>query len=213
MRLEPTLAGRIDRLARRAHAFHRYAHHPLCNQYAAELISLRGRARVCRGCSYALTGAIAGSMVGLIDSLPSAGSAVGAAGWIVAVELTRRASAQPSRDVRLGLHHVKLRRARASKFWTRGAPAFACSAALCACIRVHDVVSLAALALLVATLAWALRRYRVRGPNRQACVACPEARASVPCSGYREIVRAERAFRRRAQRLIDSHASQVSVSS
>ncbi len=37
-RIPPAVARRVDRLALRAHAFHRWAHHPLCAWYAAEVI-------------------------------------------------------------------------------------------------------------------------------------------------------------------------------
>src|ERR1700760_868287 len=60
--LLPTPTARlVDRLARRAHAFHRFAHHPLCDRYASELIPLGRRARLCRGCACAAIGALLGT--------------------------------------------------------------------------------------------------------------------------------------------------------
>src|SRR3954471_6162611 len=56
----------IDRLAQRAHAFHRFAHHPLCERYASELIPLGRRARLCRGCASAATGALLGALSALV---------------------------------------------------------------------------------------------------------------------------------------------------
>src|SRR4051812_16710215 len=55
----------IDRLAKSAHAFHRFAHHPLCERYAGELISLR-RARLCRGCVSAALGSLTGLLAALL---------------------------------------------------------------------------------------------------------------------------------------------------
>jgi len=52
----------IDRLARRAHAFHRFAHHPLCERYAGELVPLGKRTRICRGCAASALGSLAGSL-------------------------------------------------------------------------------------------------------------------------------------------------------
>jgi hypothetical protein len=44
------LAKQLDRLSRRAHRFHRFAHHPLCGAYAAELVPLGRKARSGCGC-------------------------------------------------------------------------------------------------------------------------------------------------------------------
>src|SRR5439155_25288748 len=71
-------ARSIDRLARRAHQFHRFAHHPLCARSAPEVIRI-GRTRLCRGCTYWLAGGIAGGFAGL---------AIGASPAIGAVALT-----------------------------------------------------------------------------------------------------------------------------
>src|SRR3954452_7135005 len=54
------LARKLDRLARRAHRFHRFAHHPLCVEYAPEVIRLGRRMRVCRGCALSLGGGALG---------------------------------------------------------------------------------------------------------------------------------------------------------
>ncbi len=58
-------ARAIDRLARNAHAFHRFAHHPLCERYAGELIPLGRRARLCRGCASAALGGVIGLLAAL----------------------------------------------------------------------------------------------------------------------------------------------------
>ncbi|HSB19854.1 MAG TPA: hypothetical protein VLD85_07605, partial [Anaeromyxobacteraceae bacterium] len=69
-RIPAALARRIDRLARRAHAFHRLAHHPLCRRYAAEVIRIGRRGRVCRGCAFTGAGAIAGGLAGWLLPAP-----------------------------------------------------------------------------------------------------------------------------------------------
>ena len=66
-RVPRALARRIDRLAVRAHRFHRHAHHPLCGRYVGEVIRV-GKLRLCRGCSYALAGGVVGGALGLAIS-------------------------------------------------------------------------------------------------------------------------------------------------
>src|SRR4051794_30590046 len=61
VRLSGATARGIDRLARRAHAFPRFAPHPLCARYAPELVPLGGRRRVCRGCLAVALGAPCGA--------------------------------------------------------------------------------------------------------------------------------------------------------
>ena len=51
-------------MSRRAHAFHRFAHHPLCERYANELVPLGRRTRLCRGLLLG-TGLAVGLVVGL----------------------------------------------------------------------------------------------------------------------------------------------------
>ena len=58
-------AWRLDRLAWRLHAFHRYAHHPLCRRYAGEVLTL-GRVRVCKGCTLLAVGVVVGVPVGCL---------------------------------------------------------------------------------------------------------------------------------------------------
>src|SRR5947207_14201496 len=65
-RVPPALARRIDRLATRAHRFHRFAHHPLCDEYAGEVIRVGRHMRLCRGCTFAIAGGLAGGVVGLL---------------------------------------------------------------------------------------------------------------------------------------------------
>lgn len=81
-RIPPALARRLDRLARRAHLFHRYAHHPLCDEYRGELVPLGRRTRLCRGCTYVLCGTLAGLVLGAFVSLPPlAALLIAVGGW------------------------------------------------------------------------------------------------------------------------------------
>ncbi|MFL5271282.1 MAG: hypothetical protein ACJ79E_04370, partial [Anaeromyxobacteraceae bacterium] len=76
--ISPALARRLDRLARQAHRFHRFAHHPLCDAYAGEVLRVPRRTVVCRGCALAAAGVVAGAAAGLFASarLPLAALAV-----------------------------------------------------------------------------------------------------------------------------------------
>src|SRR5258706_5788932 len=58
-------AKQLDRLSRGAHRLHRFAHHPLCERYAGEVVRIGPRVRLCRGCTYAIAGGLAGGCVGL----------------------------------------------------------------------------------------------------------------------------------------------------
>ncbi|HVZ35160.1 MAG TPA: hypothetical protein VG963_22190, partial [Polyangiaceae bacterium] len=62
--ISPALARRIDRLAVRAHRFHRWAHHPLCASYAGETLRLGRKTIVCRGCALVAGGLIVGVLLG-----------------------------------------------------------------------------------------------------------------------------------------------------
>jgi hypothetical protein len=176
----------VDRLARSAHAFHRFAHHPLCERYAAELIPLGRRARLCRGCACTALGLSAGVLAALC--------------W------------QPSFSVLLGLSALGLGLLlgslvfRLPKWLGRGFSAacvgFACLGGLLAAERALLVL---ALGMLMASAAF-IARYRQRGPNRRPCTTCPERLHAKPCSGLSPIVRRERAFRRLAQRMLDAAA-------
>jgi hypothetical protein len=198
MSLSPALARRIDRLSRRAHDFHRFAHHPLCERYAGELIALHGRSRMCRGCCYALLGACIGTLAACIVAPAPGPLAVGSA---LAAALAWR-SLSSSLSVK-----------RTSKLWTRGLPALLCSAAVVSCTRAGGVLAWSSGAALVLSIGLCARRYRRRGPDRSACARCPEYGATSVCSGYREIVRAERAFVRRSQQLIDAHHANAALRS
>jgi hypothetical protein len=142
-RIPRPLARRIDRLAVRAHRFHRYAHHPLCGRYAGEVIRI-GKLRVCRGCSYALAGGLAGGALGLV---------VGEFGLLALAVATTL--------IALSL------RLRPPKLVTRFVPAAAAAFALAAG---PWPVRIAALAIVGGLHAL----YRRRGPDRSPCTTCPE---------------------------------------
>jgi hypothetical protein len=166
--IRPALARRIDRLAVAAHAFHRFAHHPLCDRYASELVMLGHRRRVCRGCSMAILGLALGVT----------------AGWLTrSVDVGRAAWLAPAAAALLTL--APLGR---SKLLRRFLPAFAFAAAAS-----HGPRMLSAISVLIPAALLAL--YRRGGPNRGPCVTCPQRTREV-CEGFAPIVRREAAFRR-----------------
>jgi hypothetical protein len=193
-RIPAPLARRIDRLARRAHVFHRWAHHPLCERYGPEVLRLGRRTRVCRGCSYLWLGALAGVAAGL--ALPRAPGTVwlaAAAILVAAVPLAiprRRPPADPGA------------RRRPPKLLTRFLPLAVAGGAVAQALAAPAAARLAAAVLAALAVAWGLARYRRRGPDRGACLACPEGPPGAGCSGFVPIVRRERAMSRLAGRWI-----------
>jgi len=179
-RLSPATARAVDRLARRAHAFHRFAHHPLCDRYASELLTLGRRGRICRGCAAVLAGIPVG----------------GALEWFVRPSVGVLAGALAVAAL-LGALSLRV---RLPKALGRFVPACGIGAGfVSAFTEPRGFLWLAVLAAVGAGFAL----YRKRQPNRAPCVTCPERLGATPCSGIRPIVRRERAFRRVAQRLID----------
>jgi len=162
------LARRIDRLAWVAHAFHRFAHHPLCDRYAGELVPLGHRLRLCRGCSLALLGASVGSLGGTALRTVALGPAI----WLL-----------PTASLALAL--LPLGR---SKLLRRFLPALLLTSAA---FHGPALLSLLSVTLVAAMLVI----YRRKGPNRVPCTTCPQRTLEV-CSGFAPIVRRERAFRR-----------------
>lgn len=196
-RIPPPLARRLDRLAARAHRFHRHAHHPLCEAYAGEVVRLGRRARVCRGCALAALGGAAGLALGAaVPGVPGPAvlaGAVAAAPFIASVARLRdggRAPALPS----VGRAHPKL--------LTRLAPALAAAAGAALGLRARSLPGLVAAALLAGAVGWTVRAYRRRGPDRRACAGCEERSRPVACSGFAPIARREAAFARLAGRLL-----------
>ena len=182
--LAPALVRRIDRLARHAHAFHRFAHHPLCSNYGAELLALGRRQRVCRGCAFAVLGAALGVALGAM--LP-VGVLAGASAALLASCL-----------LALSL------RVRLPKLLGRLAPALLSSLASLAALRAGGITRGCVLVGVPLALLVAREVYRRRGPNRAACLSCPQRERLPRCSGFSPIVRRERAFQRLAQRWIDA---------
>jgi hypothetical protein len=170
------LAKRIDRLSRRAHAFHRFAHHPLCDSYRGEVIRISKRYRLCKGCSLLGAGLLIGVALGWIWR-PS--SMVGVAAWGLAVTL--------------GLSSL---RRRLPKLLGRLLPGAGLGLALWAGWP-YAMLSLATIALCGVL-------YRRRGVERSRCEPCHERDRRL-CSGFKLIVRRERAFQRKADGLIDRH--------
>ncbi len=187
--VDPRVARHIDRLARRAHAFHRFAHHPLCEQYSGELIAFGSRARVCRGCTSAIAGTLCGAVLGSCVDFPAMG----------ALAFDVLATSVPLLAVCFERERI---RPRLGKLWTRAIPLAALALAFTAGVRERSALGAAIAVSIAVSLLALLRGYRRIGPDRSPCTQCAERTSAVPCSGFRDIVRAERAFVRRSRRLI-----------
>ncbi len=180
------VARELDALSRAAHRFHRFAHHPLCDEYAGEVVRLGRRGRVCRGCLFAAVGTLVGGTASLVFRV----SPVFAAALVVATA----ALVHTTTVLRSGK--------RFSKLLTRFLPGVALGLALC--------VSLGATAwprgglVLLTGLVYgsAAVLYRRRGGDRTPCATCPERTRATPCRGLAPIVRRERAFQRAAARVL-----------
>ena len=170
-RIPLPLARRIDRLAWRAHAFHRFAHHPLCDIYRNEVLRVGRRFRVCKGCTFLAAGLVTGVAGGAFVRLPL--------WWGMCALLLALALGALSLLVRL------------PKIVGRLLPGAGLGISLWAgwpCVLAS---------LLIVAVADAL--YRRRGVDRGRCETCNE-RLRSPCSGFASVVRRERAFRRRVDR-------------
>ncbi len=170
-RIPPPLALRIDRLAWRAHAFHRVAHHPLCEAYRGEVLRVGKRLRICRGCTFLVAGLLAGFASGAYLWPPPL--------WGVGAL---------SLALVLGGLSLLLRVPKALGRFLPGAGLG---------LAVWAGWPCALASLLGVGLAGIF--YRRKGVDRGRCHTCYE-RLRVPCSGFAAIVRRERAFRRRANR-------------
>ena len=185
-RVPRATARRIDRLAARAHRFHRWAHHPLCGAYAGEVLRV-GRARVCRGCAYAVIG---GAIGGTIALAAPVGIAVAAATGALAMAL-------------LGAS-VAWRRwgagaARPPKLVTRLVPAAALAFAIARGVLAGAWIGVACAAMIALAVGALFATYKRRGNDRAPCATCPE-RALPVCSGFAPMIRRERAFQRLSAR-------------
>jgi hypothetical protein len=185
-RTPAALSVKIDRLSRAAHRFHRFAHHPLCAEYRTEVVQIGRRARVCRGCLAAATGAASGLLASLVVAPPPALLAP-----MFAMGLLLGAASTFSLAVRSRMH--------ATKLLSRFLPSLAVAFALGRTIQLGwEGIALAAAG--GASLLGALRLYRRRGPDRTPCATCVERNLPRACRGIAPIVRRERAFRRLAGR-------------
>jgi hypothetical protein len=182
-RLPVRVAVRIDRLARSAHRFHRYAHHPLCEEYGGEVVRLGRRSRICRGCVLVAMGGLAGLSASFFWRV--AWSAL-VLSWVVAV---------------VGLAYAMVRRrprrARAPKLVSRFLPSAVIAFTLGSAVQLGTAGCAIAAACAV-PLFGIVALYRRRGPDRTPCASCPERNLPTPCRGIAPIVRRERAFRRLA---------------
>jgi hypothetical protein len=184
----PALAQRLDRLARRAHAFHRFAHHPLCPAYASEVILLGRRTRLCRGCALAAAGTVTGALVAFAAPVPPV------SGLAIALALAVPAALAAVRRRTAG--------ARASKLLTRAAPLALAAGLATLGMRSHSAGGAAIAAGAAAIALAATAAYRRRRPDRSPCLACPERAAPRVCSGLRRVARREAAFAKLAGRLL-----------
>jgi hypothetical protein len=191
-RLSPALARRLDRLARTAHAFHRWAHHPVCERYAGEVVRLGRRTRLCRGCTLLALGAAAGPALGL--GLPTLPGLV--AGWPAAIAALALLAALCAAGL------ARWRGVRLPKPLTRLLPMAAAVALAVAGLRATTPAGLALALGAAALVLGGVAFYRRRGPDRRACDACPQAPAGPRCDGLAPIARRERAFQRLAGRWI-----------
>lgn len=179
-RTPPALRRRLDRLARRAHAFHRFAHHPLCVEYAGERVQV-GRIRLCRGCTLLGSGLLIGLATGATapPHLATAGSSL-----VVGVII--------------GLLSFRL---RAPKTLGRLLPGAALALAAAQGLRLGPLGWALSMATLAA-FALAVFLYRRRGPHRAPCETCPDRDRRPACRGFAPILRRERALQRLAGRLV-----------
>ncbi|HKQ68683.1 MAG TPA: hypothetical protein VJT73_05055 [Polyangiaceae bacterium] len=195
-RISIPVARRLDRQSRYAHRFHRFAHHPLCDEYEGEVLKLGRRTRICRGCAFAAAGAMLGSVsVALSRSTlavsPHLVFTICFVAWSWVAIVTLRAPRG---------------RLRVSKVASRMLPAatiaFGVGHAL-----VLGRVGYALVSSNVGLLALISFLYRQKGPHRSPCATCPERLQATPCRGVMPIVRRERAFRRLAARWLATSES------
>ena len=178
----PALARRIDRLGRHAHAFHRFAHHPLCPAYRREVVAIGG-GFYCKGCLLAATGLALGLAAALaLPCLPRL------TGWMLLGAWSA------------GL--LALTRWRPAKFFSRFLPAALAAFLAGQGLRAGGWAGLGLAAAALILSAAFLRAYRHRGPHRAPCLVCPERIGPGVCSGYLRQMRRERAFQRLAGRWI-----------
>jgi hypothetical protein len=193
-RLPVGIARRLDRLAARAHRFHRNAHHPLCAAYAGETLRVGRRGRVCRGCAAAAVGGVLGVALGLALPVPP--------GAVMGVALLVLAAGAFAAVRRSGPLTPALSPDRASKLLTRTLPATSAACLVVLGARAASVTGMAVAGGALALVAGGTLAYRRRGPDRSPCMACPERGGPGACSGFAPMARREKAFSRLAGRLL-----------
>jgi hypothetical protein len=198
--LPRTTARFIDRLSRRAHRFHRFAHHPLCDRYAGERVQI-GHVRLCRGCTFAIIGGIGGGFVGL-----AIGASSGAAAIAIAIATTLLFATLWSTEPRARAASGSPR--RVGKTWTRLVPAALYAIAFTCGVFAASPLGFALAAAAVAIVGLVRVLYGRRGADRTPCTTCPELGLS-PCSGFARIVSRERAFQRVATRMLGDQAQRI----
>jgi hypothetical protein len=206
-RIPAAAARRIDRLARAAHRFHRFAHHPLCAPYAGEVLRVGRRTRLCRGCALAAAGAGIGAAAALAAPLPSPGLCglglvlAAPVAWL-AVWPPRAAVPLPAGGPAARAGSSRLLHARRPKLLTRAAPLALVTALAVWGLRTGGLLGAAFAAASAGLTVLAVALYRRRGPSRSPCVTCPERSGPEVCSGFRAIARREAAFARLSGRLL-----------
>jgi hypothetical protein len=181
--IDPVTRRRLSRLSRAAHRFHRFAHHPLCERYAREVVRV-GRVRLCRGCTYAIAGGVAGGTLGLVLG----------ASTVIPVVATTAGTA-------LLLATLWARR-RVTKLATRLVPASSFALAITCGVLSLQPIGFAAASAAIAVVGGLRLLYGKRGADRTPCTTCPELVHLGACSGFAPIVRRERAFQRVARNVI-----------
>ncbi|MBS1766030.1 MAG: hypothetical protein JST05_01315 [Acidobacteria bacterium] len=179
-RTPPGLRRKLDRIARRAHAFHRFAHHPLCVEYAQERIRL-GRVHLCRGCVMLAMGLATGFAAGALAPARAMGAGLAlsvaiAAGLAAFGARLPKSLGRALPGAALGFAFIQgLRLGARGWAWSGGA------------------------AMLFAA---AFLLYRRKGPHRGPCETCPDRDQRPACRGFSPILRRERAVQRMAGKLV-----------
>ncbi|MBL0312218.1 MAG: hypothetical protein IPP78_05765 [Holophagaceae bacterium] len=210
-RIQGDLARRLDRLSLAAHRFHRFAHHPLCAEYEGEVFRFGRKLRICKGCTLAGIGVLAGLAAGGIAPKSTGGYFAGIAFGLVPLltgafhlHARREAVVQPAEGSSEAMaisaaHRLPSKR---GKLLTRLTPAAVFAFTFAQGLRTGGVIGYAGATLAVPLTTLIILAYRRRRPQRQPCLACPERFAMHRCRGFREIRSRERAFQRLAGRLI-----------
>ena len=191
-RLPSALAYRLSRLAARAHAFHRFAHHPLCTAYAPEVLRIGRRVHVCAGCTWAAAGSALGLL--LAAATPRAWMALSCA---LGAQILGLAA----------LFTSARQHAQTYKWLLRAGPMLLLAWGVMQVVCCGATFGLPAWVIgaegALAAVGWcAQHRYRRRPPWRLPCMTCPQRQDAV-CDGFRRVVQRERALHRASSTLIE----------